>query len=86
MTNFGSWLNAKYGDCKEHRGKRLEYLGIEFDFSTKKKVKVMIMNFLKEIMEEFPEAISRPKQHQQPNTCSRLEKRLKPSCSQRSKP
>ena len=61
VTNFGSWLNAKYGDCKEHRGKKLEYLGIEFDFSTKKKVKVTMINFLKEIMEEFPEAITSTK-------------------------
>jgi hypothetical protein len=51
------WLTAKYGDCKEHRGKHHEYLGMDFDYSEKGKVKVRMIPYLQSILVDFPEEI-----------------------------
>jgi hypothetical protein len=56
-TKFGRWLTEKYGDCKEHRGKHHEYLGMDFDYSEKGKVKVRMIPYLQNILDDFPEEI-----------------------------
>jgi hypothetical protein len=56
-TEFGRWLTSKYGDCKEHRGKHHEYLGMDFDYSEKGKVKVRMIPYLQSILDDFPEEI-----------------------------
>jgi hypothetical protein len=58
LTNFGKWLELKYGDCKEHRGDFHDYLGMELDYSVKGKVKITMIPFLEEMLEEFPEEIT----------------------------
>lgn len=57
-TAFGQWLKVKYGDCKEHRGKHHEYLGMDLDYSEQGKVKIRMVPYLKEILEDFPEEIT----------------------------
>jgi hypothetical protein len=53
LTNFGKWLELKYGDCKEHRGDFHDYLGMELDYSIEGKVKVKItmIPFLEEMLD-----------------------------------
>ena len=40
VTNFGSWLKAKYGNCKVQQGKRLQYLGIDLISVQRRKLKL----------------------------------------------
>jgi hypothetical protein len=47
----------KYGDCAEHRGKYHDYLGMDFDYSEKGKVKIRMIPYLESIIDEFPEEI-----------------------------
>jgi hypothetical protein len=56
-TTFGKWLVEKYGDCAEHRGKHHDYLGMDFDYSEKKKVKIRMIPYLQSIIDDFPEEI-----------------------------
>ena len=58
VTKFGQWIMDKYGDCKEHRGKVHDYLGMELDYSEPGKVKVTMVPYLKDIISEFPEEIT----------------------------
>ena len=48
-TAFGQWLKVKYGDCKEHRWKHHEYLGMDLDYSEQGKVKIRMVPYLKGI-------------------------------------
>jgi hypothetical protein len=54
---FAGWLEATYGQhgkVKVHRGKIHDYLGMKLDFSEKKKLKVDMRDYLKEMFESFP--------------------------------
>jgi hypothetical protein len=52
------WLNEKYGkfgEVKVTRGKILDYLGMRFDFSEPGKVKVDMIDYVKEMLDDFSE-------------------------------
>jgi hypothetical protein len=58
VTVFGEWLSKKYGVAvATHRGKVHDYLGMIFDFSRKGKVIVTMMEYIKNIIKDFPEEI-----------------------------
>jgi hypothetical protein len=58
VTIFGEWLNEKYGVAvATHRGKVHDYLGMIFDFLPKGKVIVTMMEYVKNIIKDFPEEI-----------------------------
>jgi hypothetical protein len=57
LTDFGKWIKDKYGDCKEHRGKVHDYLGMELDYSEPGRVKITMISYLQDIINEFPEEI-----------------------------
>jgi hypothetical protein len=58
VTIFGEWLSKKYGVAvATHRGKIHDYLGMIFDFLPKGKVMVTIMEYIKNIIKDFPEEI-----------------------------
>jgi hypothetical protein len=57
-SDFGRWLTEKYGDCKEHRGKHHEYLGMDLDYSERGKVKIRMIPYLQGILDDFPEEIT----------------------------
>jgi hypothetical protein len=57
-TIFGKWLSKKYGVAvATHRGKVHNYLGMIFDFFPKGKVMVTMMEYIKNIIKDFPEEI-----------------------------
>jgi hypothetical protein len=58
ITDFGKWLKLKYGDCKEHRGRFFDYLGMELDYSVPGQLRVTMIQFLKDMLVEFPEEIT----------------------------
>jgi hypothetical protein len=58
LTEFRKWLMLKYSDCKEHRGTFHEYLGMELDYSIREKVKITMIPYLEEMLNEFPEEIT----------------------------
>jgi hypothetical protein len=56
---FGDWLSKKYGVAlATQQGKILNYLGMIFDFSTKRKVMVTIMEYIKTTIKDFLEEIT----------------------------
>jgi hypothetical protein len=62
VTIFREWLSKKYGmTVFTHRGKVHDYLGMIFDFSTKGKVMVTMMEYIKNIIKDFPEEITETK-------------------------
>ena len=59
VTIFGEWLSKKYGVAKAtHRGKVHNYPGTIFDFLAKGKVKVTMMEYIKNIIKDIPEEIT----------------------------
>jgi hypothetical protein len=62
VTIFGDWLSKKYGVAVAvHRGKVHDYLGMIFDFSAKGKVMVTMIEYIKNMIKEFPEEITATK-------------------------
>ena len=62
VTIFGEWLSEKYGVAvATHRGKVHNYLGMIFDFLLKGTVMVTMMEYIKNIIKDFPEEIIRTK-------------------------
>jgi len=58
VTIFGEGLSRKYGVAVvTHRGKVHDYLGMIFDFLPKGKVMVTMMEYIKNIIKDFPEEI-----------------------------
>eukprot|EP00957_Ditylum_brightwellii_P067359 5113247-Ditylum_brightwellii.AAC.1 len=51
------WLEKKYGKLRTTRRKVHEYLGMDLDFLTWGKVKVAMKQYIKEMLEDFPEVI-----------------------------
>jgi len=59
VTKFGDWLNKTNGvSVATHRGKIHDYLGMIFDFSEKGKVMVNMIEYIKTIINDFPEEIT----------------------------
>jgi hypothetical protein len=59
VTIFGEWLSKKYGVAvATHRGKVHNYLGMIFDFLAKGKVMVTMVEYIKDIIKDFPEEIT----------------------------
>jgi len=55
---FLKWMNQKYGSLKEvsaTRGKVHRYLGMVIDFSSKGRVKFRMNDYVKEMLNDFPE-------------------------------
>jgi hypothetical protein len=58
VTKFGEWLSKTYGvSIATHRGKVHDYLGMIFDFSEKGKVIINMIEYIKGIINDFPEEI-----------------------------
>ena len=56
---FHQWLNKKYGkfgEVKVTRGKIHDYLGMRFDFLEPGKVKVDMIDYVKEMLGDFSES------------------------------
>jgi competence protein ComGC len=69
ITIFGEWLSRKYGVAVvTHRGKVHNYLGMIFDFSAKGKVMVTMMEYIKNIIKDFPEEITQGQKRTLPRT------------------
>lgn len=59
---FLKWLNKMYGQhgpVQATRGKKHDYLGMEFDFSEKNKVTIDIIIYIDSMIEEFDEEIGK---------------------------
>jgi hypothetical protein len=57
-TRFGDWLSETYGVMVvAHQGAVHNYLGMIFDFSVKEKVMINIIEYIKNIIANFPEEI-----------------------------
>jgi Reverse transcriptase (RNA-dependent DNA polymerase) len=59
---FHTWLNMKYGDKKlgkfhTVRGKHHQYLGMILDYSTPRKLKLDMKDYIEKMIEEFPETL-----------------------------
>ena len=57
---FEKWLQNKYGKfgaVKAHRGKSHEYLGMKFSYEKDGTVNIDMMDYVTEILEEFPEKL-----------------------------
>ncbi len=58
VTKFGKWLSKTYGvSIATHRGKVHDYLEMIFDFSKKGKVMINMIEYLKNIINNFPKEI-----------------------------
>jgi hypothetical protein len=58
VTKFGDWLSKTYGvSVDTHHGKVHNYLGVIFNFSEKGKVMVNMIEYIKTIINDFPEEI-----------------------------
>ncbi len=56
ITKFGDWLRKTYGvTVAAHRGKVHVYLGMIFDFLKEGKVVVNMVEYIKNIIANFPE-------------------------------
>jgi hypothetical protein len=60
VVGFGEWLSEKYGKkVTGHCGKVHDYLGMIFDYTQDGKVLVNQIEYIKSIIEDFPEEIKR---------------------------
>ncbi len=60
VEKFGDWLEETYGKkVARHSGKIHDYLGMIFDYSHNGKVIINQIEYIKQIIEEFPEEIKR---------------------------
>ena len=80
VTNMINWLKVTYedkiGKMVVSRGKIHRYLGMTLDYSTSGKVKIDMVDYVKKMIEDFPEEIvATAKTHQQQNTCLKWIKR-----------
>ncbi len=58
IAKFGDWLSANHGVMVAlHKGKVHDYLGMIFCFSKNRKVMVNMIEYIKNIMDNFPEEI-----------------------------
>ena len=60
-SKFLKWLNSKYGshgDVKATRGKKHDFLGMNFDFSTKGKVRIDMKSYVADMIDSLSEKIT----------------------------
>ena len=61
ITKFAKYLAKIYGEnITVHRGKVHDYLGMTLDYSEPGKVKVLMVDYLKKILQDFPEELGAP--------------------------
>ena len=59
VTKVIDWLKGIYGDnMRVSRGKVHDYLGMILDFSQKGECRVTMIDYIKQILEEFPEEVT----------------------------
>jgi hypothetical protein len=58
VTSMINWLEGIYGDIKVFRGKKHYYLGMRLAYTKKGEVKVTIIDYMKGVIEDFPEVIT----------------------------
>jgi hypothetical protein len=58
VTSMIDWLKGIYGDMKVSRGKVHDYLGMTLDYSKRGEVKVTTIDYMKGVIENFPEVIT----------------------------
>ena len=59
-TLFAKWLSSIYGPkIRVNRGKRHDYLGVDFDWSEPGKCKVSMIKYMAQIIADFPEKIDK---------------------------
>ncbi len=58
VTSMRTWLESKYGKIRTTRGKVHTYLGMNLDYTSPGKVKVSMVDYLKEAIDVFPEDTS----------------------------
>ena len=66
---FEKWLQRKYGGYKAvtaHRGKKFDYLGMVLDYSEKRKVRIDMKSYVKNMLECFPVKFSKMDKAQTP--------------------
>ena len=60
VTDFLSYLERIYGEEIPHtRGKKDTYLGMNLDFTEPRLVKISMESYVKEIIKDFPEKITK---------------------------
>ena len=65
VTSIIKWLqdlyqtlpNGEIAKMKVQRGRFLEYLGMDFDFSVKKQVSIFMRHYVDKIIQEFPDPL-----------------------------
>jgi hypothetical protein len=58
VTKTIEWLKSIYGqDMQVSRGKKHDYLGMDLEYSNDGEVKITMINYLKGVLDDFPEAI-----------------------------
>jgi hypothetical protein len=56
LTKFASYLSSIYGGLAVQQGKKHhDYLGMDVDYSEKGKVKISMINYISNVLKEFPE-------------------------------
>jgi hypothetical protein len=57
-SSTGTMLKGIYGDMKVSRGKVHDYLGMTLDYTKKGEVKLTTIDYMKGVIEDFPEVIT----------------------------
>ncbi len=58
VSDLIKWLSSLYGELKEQCGKVHNYLGITLDYKMPGVVRVLMVDYIKGIIKNFPEEIS----------------------------
>ena len=58
VTRVIKWLDCKYPGVTSTRGKKHQYLGMQFDFSTKGEVNISMVPYVEQVIEDFMEPIT----------------------------
>ena len=57
VTEVIEWLRGQYGELRVSRGKVHDYLGMTLDYSTERKVKIVMKDFTTAMIEDFPDVL-----------------------------
>ncbi len=58
VSEVVEWFKSIYGNVRVSRGYHHDYLGMDIDFSYHKQLRISMVNHLKKMISEFPEAIT----------------------------
>ena len=53
-----TWLESIYGQLDASRGTKHQYLGMDLDYSDEGKVKIIMEQFTRKVIEEFPDPLT----------------------------